>query len=223
MSKKFKIEYMDPVSLVPFEDNAKIHDEQQIKDLAAAIEKRGFDQPITVDTDLVIITGHGRREAAIRAGLKQVPVIVRKDLAANEVRAKRLEDNRLASTDYDAIKLQRELEAIFSEECPVFGFDERELSVLVEDMTAKMDTDSLVDDLNRETERQREEHSSITAEVASGMTRIIDVLGFREIPMVDAITVGDLLAYMEEETGKEGAEAFVEYARMKTKVPDENE
>ncbi|EFO4448527.1 phage minor tail protein L [Escherichia coli] len=105
MTKKFEIVYRDPADLIPYEMNAKKHDEQQIRDLAAAIKKRGFDQPITVDKNDVIITGHGRREAAIFAGLERVPVIVRDDLSDDEVRAKRLEDNRLASIDYDAIKL----------------------------------------------------------------------------------------------------------------------
>ena len=107
MTKNFEIVYRNPAELIPYEMNAKKHDEQQIRDLAAAIKKRGFDQPITVDKHDVIITGHGRREAALLAGLERVPVIVRDDLSEEEVKAKRLEDNRLASIDYDAIKLQQ--------------------------------------------------------------------------------------------------------------------
>ncbi len=49
MTKTFEIVYRDPAELIPYEMNAKKHDEQQIRDLAAAIKKRGFDQPITVD------------------------------------------------------------------------------------------------------------------------------------------------------------------------------
>ena len=112
MTKNFEIVYRNPAELIPYEMNAKKHDEQQIRDLAAAIKKRGFDQPITVDKHDVIITGHGRREAALLAGLERVPVIVRDDLSEEEVKAKRLEDNRLASIDYDAIKLQQELESL---------------------------------------------------------------------------------------------------------------
>ncbi|HHN9026274.1 phage minor tail protein L [Escherichia coli] len=112
MTKNFEIVYRNPAELIPYEMNAKKHDEQQIHDLAAAIKKRGFDQPITVDKHDVIITGHGRREAALLAGLERVPVIVRDDLSEEEVKAKRLEDNRLASIDYDAIKLQQELESL---------------------------------------------------------------------------------------------------------------
>lgn len=38
MTKKFEIVYRDPADLIPYEMNAKKHDEQQIRDLAAAIK-----------------------------------------------------------------------------------------------------------------------------------------------------------------------------------------
>lgn len=212
MTKKFEIVYRDPADLIPYEMNAKKHDEQQIRDLAAAIKKRGFDQPITVDKNDVIITGHGRREAAIFAGLERVPVIVRDDLSNDEVRAKRLEDNRLASIDYDAIKLQKELESLVLDDIEVFGFEERELNVLVGSMTEEMDTDSLVIDLGEETKRQKDEHTEISREVAAEEVRVVDVLGFKTLPAGSAIVVGDLLAHMEEMTGESGVDAFVAYA-----------
>lgn len=212
MTKNFEIVYRNPAELIPYEMNAKKHDEQQIRDLAAAIKKRGFDQPITVDKHDVIITGHGRREAALLAGLERVPVIVRDDLSEEEVKAKRLEDNRLASIDYDAIKLQQELESLVLGDVEVFGFEERELNVLVGSMTEEMETGSLVLDLGEETERQKEEHTEISREVASEEVRVIDVLGFKTLPAGSAIVVGDLLAHMEEITGESGVDAFVAYA-----------
>ncbi|PQH15512.1 chromosome partitioning protein ParB, partial [Raoultella ornithinolytica] len=75
-----------------------------------------------------------------------------------------------------------------------------------------MADDMLIDDLNEEAERQREEHKSITEEVAGGRTRIIDILGFKDVPTSDAIVVGDLLAWMEDETGLMGEAAFLAYA-----------
>ncbi|MGE9665733.1 ParB/Srx family N-terminal domain-containing protein, partial [Escherichia coli] len=81
--------------------------------------------------------------------------IVRDDLSEEEVKAKRLEDNRLASIDYDAIKLQQELECLVLGDVEVFGFEERELNVLVGSMTEEMETGSLVLDLGEETERQK--------------------------------------------------------------------
>ncbi|MGJ0628969.1 ParB/Srx family N-terminal domain-containing protein [Xenorhabdus bovienii] len=212
MAHKFEIVYLDPRSLISYEKNAKKHNEQQISDLAAAIKKRGFDQPITVDKDMVIITGHGRTEASIFAGLAKVPVIIRDDLSKPEVDAKRLEDNRLASTDYDALLLQEELKRLVDEDVAVYGFSERELNVLVEDMTASVATTDLVSDLAVETERQRDEHKEITREVAKEDVRLVDIMGFKTLPASAAIQVGDLLAHMEEVTGKEGMYAFVAFA-----------
>ncbi|MEQ4694038.1 ParB/Srx family N-terminal domain-containing protein [Providencia manganoxydans] len=212
MEKKFKIVYLDPKTLIPYEKNAKIHNEKQINDLAEAIKKRGFDQPITVDKNMVIITGHGRTQASIVAGLSVVPVIIRDDLGEKEVAAKRLEDNRLSSTDYDALRLQAELKDLIEGDIEVYGFDERELNVLVGDMTGDMATADLVSDLSLETERQKDEHDIITKEVAKEDVRLVDVMGFKSIPARAAIQVGDLLAHMEEITGKEGLDAFLAYA-----------
>ncbi len=142
-----------------------------------------------------------------------MPVIVRDDLSDEEVKAKRLEDNRLASIDYDAIKLQKELESLVFGDVEVFGFDERELNVLVGSMTEEMDTGALVMDLGEETERQKEEHTEISREVAAEEVRVVDVLGFKTLPAGSAIVVGDLLAHMEEITGESGVDAFVAYAQ----------
>ncbi len=38
MTKNFEIVYRNPAELIPYEMNAKKHDEQQIRDLAAAIK-----------------------------------------------------------------------------------------------------------------------------------------------------------------------------------------
>ena len=223
MKKSFEIQYLDPRTLIPYEKNAKKHDDRQIRDLADAIKSRGFDQPITVDKDRVIITGHGRREAALVAGLSEVPVIVRDDLSESAVRAKRLEDNRLASIDYDAVRLQEELADLFSgEPTEIFGFDERELKVFVDDLTERLADESLVLDLNEEAERQREEHKTITEEVAGGRTRISDILGFKDVPTSCAIAIGDLLAHMEEKTGLLGEAAFIKFAELiSSEVEDE--
>ena len=60
-------------------NNAKAHPIEQIDKIAASTAAFGFDQPIVVDADGVIIKGHGRREASLRIGLERVPVFVRHD------------------------------------------------------------------------------------------------------------------------------------------------
>ena len=62
----FKVESWDVEKLIPYENNVKIHDEKQVKKIAESIKRFGWDQPIVVDKDGVIIKGHGRRLAALK-------------------------------------------------------------------------------------------------------------------------------------------------------------
>jgi ParB-like chromosome segregation protein Spo0J len=87
-----RIEWRDPASLTPYSNNAKTHPVEQVDKIAASIASFGFDQPIVVDGDGVIIKGHGRREASLRLGLDNVPVLVRTDLSVAEIKAARLAD-----------------------------------------------------------------------------------------------------------------------------------
>lgn len=64
MSSKHEIKYCDPLDLKPYEKNPRVND-YAVKRVLASIEEFGFTQPILVDTDMIIIAGHTRREAAI--------------------------------------------------------------------------------------------------------------------------------------------------------------
>ena len=59
-----KVEYLSPGELYPYPQNAKIHTPDQVKRIAASIKAFGFQQPIVVDKDNVVIIGHGRLFAA---------------------------------------------------------------------------------------------------------------------------------------------------------------
>ena len=102
------IVFRDPATLKPAEDNAKEHGEAQITAIANSITNFGFDQPIVVDQNDVIIKGHGRRLAAMQLGLKSIPVIVRKVTPAAAV-LNRVLDNHLVSQNYDQFMLREDL------------------------------------------------------------------------------------------------------------------
>lgn len=59
----------------PYKNNAKRHTPIQIQKIADSINAFGFNQPLVVDKDNVIIVGHGRYEAAKKLGLLEVPVL----------------------------------------------------------------------------------------------------------------------------------------------------
>jgi ParB-like chromosome segregation protein Spo0J len=116
----------------PYKSNAKSHPQSQIDLLVKQISE-GFDQPIVVDKNMVIIKGHGRRLAALQMGLKTVPVIVRDDLTPQQVKAARIADNKLAETDWDMELLAQELEAldVGGFDLLNLGFDDGELESLL--------------------------------------------------------------------------------------------
>ena len=120
--------------LIPYERNAKIHPESQIETLAKIFIELGFDQPIVLDPNYVIIKGHGRRLAAIRAGFTEVPCIIRYDLSASQVRATRIADNVIAKTDWDHENLVSDLKILEQEDADlldIIGYQEDELKELL--------------------------------------------------------------------------------------------
>ena len=70
-----KIEHRSPSELKPYARNARTHSAKQIAQIAASISTFGFNNPVLIDKDNVIIAGHGRVEAAKLLGLATVPII----------------------------------------------------------------------------------------------------------------------------------------------------
>lgn len=111
-STEVSLEELDKI--VPYEKNPKKHPPEQVDKIVDSIKTSGFDQPIVVDKDNIIIKGHGRRLAAQSMGLKRVPIIKRTDLSASEARASRIADNQTAESYWDMGNLMYELETLYS-------------------------------------------------------------------------------------------------------------
>jgi hypothetical protein len=206
-----KIQSMAPESLTPYELNAKIHDPAQVKRIAESL-KLGWDQPIVVDKNLVIIKGHGRRLAAIHLGLKEVPVLVRDDLTEEQVRAARLADNRVAISNLDIDILKAEL-AQFDNSLLDGIFDKKELDFVVADL-GELDTSAFVDNLDEEIAKQADETKATVAAAADKAVKIDKALGFKTIKGADERAVVTAMALIEEETKMTGVDAFVRFCRV---------
>jgi len=71
----------DPVKLVKHPTSLKIYGEKPDPGFDESVKARGIDEPIVVAADgKTIISGVRRRNAAIKAKLKEVPILVRQDL-----------------------------------------------------------------------------------------------------------------------------------------------
>lgn len=134
--KEFKPEifWLDPSELTPYANNSKKHTTEQLDEIAGQISRFGFDQPIVVDKQRVIIKGHGRREAAIRLRLKAVPVIFQ-DLSEHEAMAARIADNKVASkTGFDMDKLAFDMGTLERNKFDLkfTGFDKDEIKKMID-------------------------------------------------------------------------------------------
>lgn len=104
--------------LIPYEKNAKKHDETQIANVAESIRQFGFVQPIVIDRNGVIVIGHCRALAAKKLGMKEVPCVCVDDLTPEQVNALRIVDNKSNESEWDFDFLADELSEI-----DLSGFD----------------------------------------------------------------------------------------------------
>jgi len=119
---------MEISKITPYIKNAKLHPKKQVEKVAASIKEFGFNQPIVIDRQGVIIVGHGRFEAAKLLGMTDVPV-VEVDLTEEQAKAYRLADNKLNESEWDMKLAVDELKELSEEMQVLTGFD---LDLLIE-------------------------------------------------------------------------------------------
>lgn len=105
--KEVKIE-----SIKPYKNNPR-HNDGAVEDVAESIKTFGFQQPLVLDKDHVIIVGHTRWKAAKTLGLDTVPCVVAENLSEEQTKAYRIADNRTGElSEWDWTALEIELEAV---------------------------------------------------------------------------------------------------------------
>lgn len=96
--------------------------------LSESIKKFGWQKPILIDKNNVIIAGHTRLMAAQQLGLMEIPVAVADWLTDEQVKAYRLADNKIAElSEWDFEKLAEEIKATSGIDFSELGFSEIEL------------------------------------------------------------------------------------------------
>ena len=116
------VEEMPTDELIPYANNAKIHTNEQIDQIAASIEEFGFNDPVAVwdsPEGTEIVEGHGRVIAAKKLGPETLPIIRLDHLTDDQRRAYTHVHNQLTmNTGWDFDKLEIDLEGLD------FGFEE---------------------------------------------------------------------------------------------------
>lgn len=134
-----QIELINIDEIIPYENNAKLHPEEQIEQIKKSILEFGNNDPIAIDKNNVIIEGHGRLLALKELGYKEVEVIKLGHLTEEQRKAYTLIHNKLTmNTDFDIEILESELAAINIIDMSDFDFD---LDIEMEEATIDDDYD----------------------------------------------------------------------------------
>ena len=109
----------------PYENNPRFND-NAVSAVAESIKQFGFQQPLVLDKNNVIIVVHTRYKASQRLGLETVPCVIADKLTDEQAKAYRLVDNKvgeLAAWDFDMLAIELgELEEVEFDMCD-FGFE----------------------------------------------------------------------------------------------------
>ena len=124
--------WIDPNAVVPYEKNAKIHTDKQIKNIVNSIKRFGWQQDTVITTDNVLVIGHGRRLAAIKLGCEMPYHVIDKtadELTDDDIRELRIADNQTnAETGFDFDVLADDISGLDFEGFEFeFGIDTDEL------------------------------------------------------------------------------------------------
>ena len=140
-----KIENMKIEAIKPYPGNAKAHPRNQVNKIAQSIQEYGFQVPILLDKENVIITGHGRLLAAKKLKMESVPTVRMDHLTDAQVRAFRLMDNRSNESDWLPEDLANELKLLSLEgfDLELTGFDGVEIEKLFDIKEGLTDPDEV--------------------------------------------------------------------------------
>ena len=132
----------DLIEMIPidrlrgYDRNARTHSKKQIRQLADAIRRFGFTNPILVDDAGMILAGHGRVEAAKLLGMADLPCRRLSGMTEAEKRAYILADNKLAlNAGWDEDLLAGEIKFILEDpelDISLTGFSVAEIDMLVD-------------------------------------------------------------------------------------------
>ena len=137
-----KIEIRPLSSITPYARNPR-RNAGAVATVKASLKEYGWQQPIVVDAEGVIIAGHTRYLAALELGWTDAPVQVAEGLTPAQVKAYRIMDNRSherAEWDMDLLALEMEDLKALEFDLDLTGFSDEDLAG-ISDVQTKQDTD----------------------------------------------------------------------------------
>ena len=125
---ELKIEEIPVESLIPYANNAKIHTNKQVEQIAASIEEFGDCDPIAIwhteAGEPEIVEGHGRVLALKKLGISKAPAISLDHLTDEQRRAyTHIHNQTTLSSGFDYETLTEDMDNL-NMDWEAFGFDE---------------------------------------------------------------------------------------------------
>ena len=75
MTMTTEFQLVDINKLVPYANNARTHNKEQILKLRSSLREFGFVNPVIIDKEYNVLAGHGRIMAAKEEGITEVPCV----------------------------------------------------------------------------------------------------------------------------------------------------
>ncbi len=205
------IEIWEISRLIPYEKNAKIHDEENVEKICQSIRQYGFNSPIQVMASGVIVCGHGRRLAAMKLGMTHVPVKVLHHITnETEADAYRLVDNQVSNGKIDVDILGEEIRRLTREaDYDLTGFfSANEMKFALDDV-GEINLEAITDDLSAEVDSFSERTGKKLEADKDRKVPIGEALGFREVTVPQKRKLGHLSAVLKAQyPEKSPLEAF---------------
>ncbi len=137
---EIKIDYLQYSTLQPYPRNSRTHSKKQIRQITDSIRQFGFTNPLLIDSQNMILAGHGRLLAAKMLGIDQVPCVRLEGMTADQKRAYVLADNKLAlNAGWDeellALELQGLMEIDLDFDIGITGFSIAEIDGLMDGLS----------------------------------------------------------------------------------------
>ena len=146
---KLGIKYLKRDQLIPYVNNSRTHDNNQVKQIASSIKEFGFTNPLLIDEDGGIIAGHGRLLAADLLGIDEVPTITLVGLTEAQRKAYVIADNQLALNagwDLDTLKVELDRLTELDFDIDLLGFDDDFLSSFLDEPSEGLTDEDAVPD-----------------------------------------------------------------------------
>jgi site-specific DNA-methyltransferase (adenine-specific) len=129
-----KLENLPISELTPDPNNARTHDDTNLKAIEGSLREFGQRKPIVIDQAGVIVAGNGTVEAAKRLGWTEIQAVrVPADWDSDRIKAFALADNRTAElANWDTKVLEQQLKELTEAGIEVadFGFQVPEVAIL---------------------------------------------------------------------------------------------